>query len=240
MKTITVVALNVVTVAIALVTYDVMRTAPEAPISADRAVAVDTSALEDRIDALESSRRRTRRSSGSDQGVLARLAALESATRTQPTAAGANSAPTPNDGAMLAAAAMGSPSSPDVAADEPTKAEIERFRQLSDAVRQEDTRRKNARRVDRILDALPVSLSADQREGIHTRWASFQPRIGEIWGEVKSEAQRTIAAGGDIDRATLVADTQVVIQNEFAGLLGGLIAPADSTTIADALTAGGK
>jgi len=227
-----------VTVAVALVAYDVVRTEPEAPTDMNEAVTVDTSALEDRLDALESDRRRTRRPGGPDQGVLARLAALESATPARGATVAPDATPVPND--EVAAAAMGDAASSNVVADEPTKSEIARFRRLAAAVRKEDTLRKNVRRVDRLLDALPINLSDEQRDGVHSRWASFQPRIREIWGEAKQEAQRTSAAGDEVDTDALVADTQAVIQNEFAGLLGGLIAPAESATIAEALTARGK
>jgi hypothetical protein len=201
---------------------------------------VDTSALEERLAVLETERRRPRRVGAGDQGILTRLAALESAASTESAAL----VPTTTDEGSAALSAGAPIAIPQPMQDgprgEPTEAEVDRFRKLQAAVRKQELIEKSAKRVNRLLDALPVNLTEEQRDGVHTRWASFQPRFGEIWGEAKSEARATAEAGGQVDRQTIVANTNAVIQNEFAGLLGGLINPADSSTIAAALVSGRK
>jgi hypothetical protein len=224
-------ALNVVVVALALVAYDQLRSdaAPETQVNA-----IDTTddGLERRIDALETERRRPRRSAETDPSVLARLDALEE--RSAPAVDRQTAGDTPAE----TSAAEGGPPKPSLA--EPTKAETKRFRQLRDAVRREDAVKKNARRIDAILGNLQVSLTDAQRTKVHNAYAAFQSRVGEIWGEVKARAQETTANGGDVDRATIVADTTAVIQEEFAESLGTIVPPADAELIAAGLLAGGK
>lgn len=238
MKPFAVVALNVVTIAVALVAYDVLRSDGEPPEAAPE---IDASRIEARLDALESEPRRARRAPTAEPDILRRLAALEAVRGSvSPTVA----VEPVGEGEPAAAGAFDEgpgdepPRRPADA--QPSDDEIARFRRVAAAVRAEDMARKNAKRINRVLDALPVNLTEEQRQGVHTRWASFQPRVNEIWTQVKQEAQATVKAGGSVDRETIVTDTHAVISDEFAGLLGGLINPADSETIADALAAGGK
>ena len=123
---------------------------------------------------------------------------------------------------------------------EPTAAEIARFRQLQSAVRREEAIEKNKMRINAALDTLPVNLTATEREGVHRAYAAFQPRVSEIWQEVKVEAQATIAAGGQVDRATVMAEATTTIQQEFAGALSSVVGAADAETISGALMARGK
>jgi len=232
MKLLPIILFNVVTVTVALVAYDTLRSEPQ-PEPAE----VDTSALEERIAAVENARPRNRRTTSTDPVVLERLAALEQAVAA-PMAAlegeATNDAtdevsPRRFDGPELSAP-IGVLSA----------AEIQRFRRLHEAVRREDAAIKNKARIDAALDNLPFRLTDGQRNEIHTAYAVFEPRVREIWTEAKLEAQQTIADGGAVDRGEIVANTTAVIEGEFAATLSDVVPVGDAHTVAAAVLSSGK
>ncbi len=230
--------LNVATIGVALAVYDALRA--EAPAPRERAGRVpDTTDLERRIGALEVARGAAPQAAG-DAQLRARLAELEKIVLgtpgTDPEPAAAAPAPDARDPRDASAPAWAAG-----ADDEPGPAAIQRFRKLQEAVRREDAVLKNRARVDRALDKLPLRLTDAQRAGVHAAYAAFEPRVDEIWTEVKTEVQRTVEAGGKVDRGEIVAATTAVLQREFAGTIVEVVDhPADAEAIAAALMPGSK
>jgi hypothetical protein len=111
---------------------------------------------------------------------------------------------------------------------------------VREAVQREDRIRKSHARFDQALDKLALTLTPRQREKIYAAHAAFEPRIGEIWGAIKAEAQETIAAGGTIDGQALRAQGGAQIQQEFAESISGIVHPADAEAIAGAMLGRGK
>ncbi len=240
MQLLPILALNVVTVCVALLAYDQLQREPAARSeTVERGAAagstVDADALAQRLEALERERRRTRRGSETDPGVLERLAALELAGRLPAATSGPE---TDHAAAEIPAGDKPRPATGEVG--EPTDREIKRFRRLQDLVRREERIEKNAARVDGALEKLQINLTPEQCEEVHRAYATFQPRVNEMWGEAKREARATIEAGGEIDRATFVADVTANIQTEFAASLNSIVSTADSDRIASALLSSGK
>ncbi len=235
MKAIPLVLLSLATATVAIVAYDQLQAEPEPRQAAD--VGNDAELLQ-RLDDLEADRRRSRRGGAVEASILERLRALETSSRPPPAAAADPRAPDPVPAAT--------PSPLDdlpnqmIAGGEPTAGEIREFRRLQDAVRREDTIRKLEERVDKQLASLPVNLTDAQRERVTGAFADFRPRIGELWGEARAQAKETVAAGGQVDRATIVADTTALIQQEFAATLEGVVASGDAEMIAAALLSQGK
>lgn len=221
MKLAQVLLINVAMVAVALVVYDQLR--PEASVPARERAAprgTDAAALEQRLSALEARRHPS-------SPALARPDEPEPAAGEPPITEPAPEKPRPTGGESRASAAA-----PDVV----TAEEIRRFRRVREAVRREDAVARNKAWVDRALDKLSVRLTAKQRAKIHVAYAAFEPRVKEIWTEVKEEAQKTIAAGGDVDRATIVTSTTARIQQEFARTITDVVDhPADAEAVAKAL-----
>ena len=238
MKLIHVLLLNVVTVAVALVVYDQLSSeSPGSPQErASRPSGIDTAALDARLQALEAERV-VLSTAGDNSGIFKRLAALEAALGQSP---GTDAAPamdrlpdktTPADDPPGSMASAGVPSADDV----------RRFRQLQEAVRREDRVRANKKRIEGALDKLPLNLTKRQRARIHTAYAAFEPRVTEIWTEVKIQARATIEAGGEVDRGEIVASTTEVIQTEFAATLTDIVDhQSDAEAIAQALMPGGR
>jgi hypothetical protein len=240
MKLVQVLLINLATVAVALVVYDQLRTEASGP-SRERAGprAPDTAALEGRLSALEAERDPSLRAfAGADVRVIKRLDELEAAVWGGYAAATDGppaTAPTQDE----ARATDGERPAPVASADVPGAPEIRRFRQLREAVRREDSVKRNKARVDRALDKLSVRLTERQRAGIHVAFAAFEPRVKEIWTEVKTQAQQTIADGGDVDRGEIVTTTTATIQQEFARTLTGIVDhQADAEAVAKTLMPG--
>ncbi len=123
----------------------------------------------------------------------------------------------------------------------PTADDVRKFRTLQEAVRREDRVRANRKRIEGALDKLPLNLTKRQRARIHTAFAAFEPRVTEIWTEVKIQARATVEAGGEIDRGEIVASTTEVIQTEFAATLTDIVDhQSDAEAIAQALMPGGR
>jgi len=192
MRPLAVVALNIATVVVALVAYDMLRAPPETdvPIVVDLDAPEPGADLLERVDRLERDRGRTRRSAP-DQTILYRLAALESASQT-PVAEGRAQPDRAAPPTATETPALGS--LPAHADDALAPAEIKRFRQLQAAVRRNDMVAKNKHRIEATLDALSLNLTVAERTKVHSAYAAFQPRFGEIWNEVKREAQATVKA----------------------------------------------
>lgn len=233
MKLPAVIALNLVTVLLALLAYDALRAPPETIVvggeePAEVAPVKDDDHLERRVDALEQGHKRVPRTVPTDPALLARLDALEAqlADRSEARAAtvGAESPPTIDP----------------VVPDEPTAAEIQWFRDLQAAVKRDDLVKRNRARIDKVLDGLPVNLTDAERDAVHEAYAAFQPRVNEIWTEVKMEAEQVAKSGGTIDRRTIVEDTQQVIAAELTEVLGEVVQATDAATISNALVNRGK
>ena len=240
MKLVQVLLINLATVAAALVVYDQLRTEGSGPSRGRASPRVtDTAALEGRLSALEAERHPSLRAeAGTDARVFERLDELEAAVWGGYAAAtGGLPATNPTPDETRPTDPPPSAASPDV----PTAVDIRRFRQLREAVRREDSVKRNKARVDRALDKLSVRLTKRQRARIHVAFAAFEPRVKEIWTDVKDQAQKTIAAGGDVDRGEIVTSTTATIQQEFATTLTGIVDhPADAEAVAKTLMPGGR
>jgi hypothetical protein len=234
-KLLPILLLNLCTVVVALVVYDQLRSdrAPPAAEIGD-AGAEDASVLQ-RLDALEAARRPTLQVSGADAGVLTRLTALEAALG-EPTSTPSASTEVQPD---LEGRTPSSPA-PWTASDEPTEEELRRFRKLAAAARARERVEKLAAHVDKRLAKLPIELSTGQRAKIQAAYADFRPRIGEIWAAAKTEAQETMKTGGSVDTGELVETTSTRIQQEFVGMIDGIVSAGDAESIAGVLLDGGK
>ena len=233
MKLVQIVLINLATVAVALVVYDQLQSDASGPSARrlQQSRVNDTADLEQRLQALEAEFRRVPRAEGTDARVMPDEAAREHA------APGALPKPeqTQDEARPIER------ESPLASREEPSAKEVRKFRQLREAVRREDRVKKNKARVDGALKKLAINLTQSQRARIHTAFAAFEPRVGEIWTEVKTQAQQTIAAGGDVDRGEIVTSTTAIIQQEFAATLTGIVNhQADAEAIATALMPGGK
>ena len=240
MKPAQVLLLNLVVVVVALVIYDQVRGgapgASQERSSAARSRGLDDAAVEERLASLEAGRRES--VALADPHLLDRLDALEAAVQ----GAAASDGLPAGEQTLLSEEVMESdlPSS-QATAELPSPMEIRRFRDLQEAVRREDSIKRNKARVDGTLSKLPFRLTKRQRTKIHYAFAAFEPRVDEIWTEVKAQAQATIAAGGEVSRAEIVPKTMAVIQQEFAQTLAGIVdRPADADAIATALMPGRK
>ena len=236
MKILPMLLLNLVLVGGALVVYDQMRSEPVPALQAIEGDA-DTAGFEARLQALEVERRPVLQSAGTDPRLVERLAVVEAAL-----AGRVSMDDRPGDEPDLAGRAPSQDAAqpPLASADEPTANEIRRFRRLAEAVRREVSIEKNAARVDKALDKLSLNLSKRQRRKVAEAFTTFQPRVGQIWGEAKAQAQETKAAGGTINRAEIVETTTALIQQEFVATITDTVSSADAESLARALLAGGK
>lgn len=228
MKLLPIVLINVATVCVALFAYEQLRTEPE-----PRAVAVDSDAhaLVKRIEALESrGGRPLLRAKGPDPVVAKRLATLEEAVGVLGVT-GTPAAPSEGEEAQ----SEGTPAKQPAPTFEPTPEAIMRFRKLREAVNRQDRQRKNRARINKLLDRLSLNLNDRQRDQILEAHGQFQPRVREIWTEVKQEATRTIEDGGEIDRGEIVSSTQARIQQEFAATINSVVSQTEAEEIARAL-----
>jgi len=232
MKLLPLLLLQLATVGVALLVYDQLRHDPPPSTPAVESDGIDAPALERRLQALEASRRPSLTATGTDPRLLERLEALEAAIETPPGTAGQGTETPERTGRAPAEDALPSPTA---FADEPSARDVQGFRKLQAAAKQQERLERNRKRVDGALDKLSLRLSKNQRAKIHTAFSTFQPRVAQIWSEVKTEAQKTIAAGGDINRGELVASTTARIQQEFATSLDGIVSSADAETVAATL-----
>ncbi|MHC4548738.1 MAG: hypothetical protein ACYTEZ_08155 [Planctomycetota bacterium] len=242
MRLVQVLLINLAMVVVALVVYDQLRAKAPGP-SRERAWprGPDTAALERRLQALEAERHPSLRAeAGTDARVFERLDELEAAVWGG-YAAAAGDLPATEPTQDETKPTDGEPPPPTASPDVPSAADIRRFRELREAVRREDSIKRNKARVDRALDKLSVRLTKRQRARIHVAFAAFEPRVKEIWNEAKTQAQQTIAAGGEVDRGEIVTATTATIQQEFAKTLTGIVEhPADAEAIAKTLMPGGR
>ncbi len=227
MKPVQVLLLNVAIVAVALVVYDQLRSEPpQGRASASRSN--NTAELEARLSALEAKIR------------VSRTAPRASSRLDAPAASeGGHAAPddpAPKKTSDGVKPTRGERPSKKATSDEPTKEQVRRFRQLREAARQQDSVKRNWKRVSRALDKLPVNLTEEQRELVHYKYAAFEPRIRQIWGEVKGQAKKTAAAGGQVNREEIVTTASETMQTEFAETLSDILPhQADAEAVAEAL-----
>ena len=234
MKLLPVLLLNLATLGVGIVVYDQLRRDAASPVAEVEGVRSDSAALEPRIEALEADRRPVLGGGGIDPRLLARLEALEALVEAQVTTAD------PERAAPEELPTEADPLAPKATPDGPSPDEMRRWRKVRDAVRREDSIKKNHARFDRALDKLPFGLTPRQRQKIYAAHAAFEPRIGEIWGGIKAQAQETIAAGGAIDGQALRAQGAAQIQQEFADTITGIVHQTDAEAVAGAMLGRGK
>ncbi|MHC4954128.1 MAG: hypothetical protein ACYTGZ_09575 [Planctomycetota bacterium] len=243
MKLAQIVLINIATVVVALVAYDQFR--GDAPgdsqerASTSRSNVAESVALEERLRALETRRSALRAGATVDAQFDERLEALEAALRGDKKRDMFSAPETESDSAQPIPDGVEVPTSKQ---SDVTKEEVARFRQLQEAVRRENSVKKNWDRINKQLDKAGVNLTPVQRERVHHAWADFEPRIMRIWGDIKTQARATIEAGGEVDRKALGEQGDAQIQSEFAASLSGIVNhQADAEAVAAALTArGGK
>ena len=238
MKLVHVLLINLATVAVVLVVYDQLRSdaSDSSQERASRPRGIDTAALDARLKMLEAERGAALSTAGDDSGIFERIAALEAVLGQRPeTGAAPAMDRLPDETAPVDPRASMAP------AGVPTADDVRRFRTLQEAVRREDRVKANKKRIEGALDKLPLNLTKRQRARIHTAYAAFEPRVTEIWTEVKIQARATVEAGGEIDRGEIVASTTEVIQTEFAATLTDIVDhQSDAEAIAQALMPGGR
>jgi len=232
MKLIQMLLINVATVAVALFVYDQVRD-DESGASKGRAAvsrSTEQAELAARVHALEVEARALREAASAERRMPKQVHAPESSAE-------AKAAPAAEAGAPIdRGVALAIPND-----DPPTEEEVKRFRRLQDAVRRENSIKKNRKRIDSALDNLSINLTPAQRKRVHAAVAEFEPNIVRIWGEVKTEARATVEAGGEVDRGQIVSSTQTRIQTEFAATLTDIVNhQADAQAIAEAVHSGGR
>ena len=228
MKPVQVLLLNVAIVSVALVVYDQLRSEPTSQRRASASRSDNTAELEARLSVLEAKSRALRAAPRASSRLDAPAASEDG------NAAPADAAPkkTP-DGAKPT---RGERPSKAATSDEPTKEEVRRFRRLREAVRRQESVKRNWKRVSNALDKLPVNLTEEQRELVHYKYAAFEPRIRQIWGEVKGQAKKTAAAGGQVNREEIVTTATDTMQTEFVETLSEIVPhQADAEAVAEAL-----
>lgn len=215
--------LNVVVAACAVVVYDQVRSTPPSP-DVEGAASVDELAA--RVAALEAEKPVELRADGADASLRRRIEALEAQL-----VAWAKRKAVPSGETV---GTRGVPPSGETVATrgEPTAEEIARFRTLMNAARSEDRRAKQTARLEAALAKAGVSLSRMQKGRVLAAQEEFAPRFNEIWGESKSRAAQD---GGDVDWATVIRDTNRVIQGEFARRVAAFLPTADAEAVASAL-----
>ena len=230
MKLTQVLLLNLATVVVALVVYDqLLSDASPTPghASTSRSNATYTVDLERRLSALEAESRAVR----TESRATNRLDAPE-ATGQAHAAPGDPAPRETSEGTKPTKSERPSKA----ASTEPTAAEVRRFRQLREAVRRQESVKRNWKRVSSALKKLSINLTEEQRELVHFKYAAFELQIRQIWGQAKSQAQVTAKAGGDVNRADIVATTTATSQNEFAKTISDIVPhQADAQAIAEAL-----
>lgn len=237
MKLLPLLLVNLATVGVGIAAYDQLRGAEAPPSVVVEGARSESAALEPRIEALEADRRPVLGGAGIDPRVLDRLDALEEKLHAQVATGGPQVPEQATDGNRPAQA---DPASKEGSPDEPSPDEVRRWRRVRDAVRREESLRRNRARFDKALDELSVNLTPRQRAKIYAVHAAFEPRIGEIWEEAKERAQATLAAGGQVSRAEVIAETTAIIQQEFAETLTGIVHQADAEAVASAMLVRGK
>ena len=232
MKLAQVLLINVATVAVALFAYDQVR--EDASVRSKGRVTTSRSAgvaeLEARVHTLEVEARALREAAGAERRMPDHTEAPEQ-----------NGEPTAAPDAEPGRAIDRGPAAKAPKSGKPTSDDVDRFRRLQDAVRRENSIKKNWKRIDNALDKLSLNLTPTQRKRVHAAVAEFEPNIVRIWGEVKTEARATIEAGGEVDRGQIVSSTQTRIQTELAATLTGIVNhQADAQAIAEAVHPGGR
>ena len=221
MKLLPALLLNLVVAGGAVLVYDQVRS-PDAPTASGLEDGAETSDLEARLAALESSKPVALRTDGASESMLRRIEALESRL------AELGRAPTSSEPAAdNEAPERRQP----VASGDPSEDELERFRRLQKAARQQDRRDKQVQRIDNLLAKAGVRLSAKQRDRVIAAQEAFSPRFSAIWTEAKSNA----GDGRDVDWTTLIRETNQTIQREFSTQLGAFLPQADADAVSAAL-----
>lgn len=239
MKLLPILLLNLATATAAVVVYDQVRPAPPTPSVMGGSHHAAVAALEVRIAALEADHGVQLGGGGTDPRVLDRLDALEDATRTDT----ATAVPSTPAGEVIDDASSPPPeeiTAPPSSPEAPSREAVRTWRRLREAVRREDIVKRNRLRFDRALGTLPFQLTPRQRAKVYDAYAGFEPRIGKIWREIRTQATETQAAGGTIDRLALAAQGNARIQQEFAEAIGDIVHQVDAVAISKAMLANGR
>ena len=100
------------------------------------------------------------------------------------------------------------------------------------AARRQERIRRNQDRVAKAVETAGVRLTDEQHQELVEAFVAFEGRRNEIWGEMKADAAQR---GREVNWATVVADTTLVIQREFAQRISGFIHETDADLISAAL-----
>ena len=121
---------------------------------------------------------------------------------------------------------------------EPSRAEVRRFLRLQQMANEERKRMHAEGRLRKALAAAGLEhLSDDQFTEIQAAHEEFQPRVQEIWTEVKMQAEEIAAAGGTVDGRELRTTTAQQISTEFAEVLTHILPVSDAEAVASAVFA---
>jgi hypothetical protein len=230
MKLLPYVVLNVFLVAAGIFVYDQLRNDGPAPAAPAGVQPVDLGGIEARLAALEAQREPLLRAQGSDASLLQRLEALEGRFEAaRPASAPGADAEDPERPSPTPAASASK--------DDPTPEAVARFRKLQEYVNREERARVQRGRIMARIAKLGIRLTAKQQERLVQAYVAFQPRVSEIWGEAKT---RAMDDRDEVDWPTVIAETTVVIQQEFTQQVSSFITAPDAEAIAGALYARGK
>ena len=222
MKLLPVLLLSLVTSAAAVVVYDQIRGRSEAPEGAAPTESDDWRELEARLAALEAREEPVLVGSGEEASSDERILELERRLAALETKAGIATAGRPRDEATTDGDLF----------DKKDGVALERFRELRDAARREDRRQRVAKRIDKALADLPLSLTPRQREKLLEAYEAFGPRRDAIWTEAKT---RGAEAGVDVDWSAIITATSGRIEREFAERIETFLPYADATQVSAAL-----
>ncbi|MHC5010503.1 MAG: hypothetical protein ACYTG6_06055 [Planctomycetota bacterium] len=228
MKFLPVLLLNVVTVAVAILAYDHLRSDVGRPGEEADDVALDPVAIERRLAALEAEQQPVLQGEGSEAVILRRLDALERRLQLLGEAVGA-------PGLSAGATDPGSSHPEDPlfeGVEDLAPEEVERFRRLQEAARRQDRIQRNQVRVNQAIDGTGVPLTPDQRGQLLEAYVEFEPRRIQIWGEAKARGQEV---AGEAGWDSIIRETNLLIQREFTDRISGFLHQADAERIAEAL-----
>jgi hypothetical protein len=233
MKQLPILLLNVAVVLVAIVAYDLVRgddpdNAPPPDSNVALLDAIET--LEARVAAIETAKLAPFEAEGANARLLTRIEELERQAGT--TAPEPESLPTGSPPGE-----QGSTDASPTIRGKPSPEEVENFRKLAAAARQQEREKRIGLRVDAAVKEHRIALTEDQREQLVTAQGKFEPRRNQIWGEAKRNGA---AQGGSVDWGVIIAQTNEVIVREFTEQISGFITGNDAVLLAETLNTSGK
>ena len=233
MKQLPILLLNIAVVLVAIVAYDLVRgddpdNAPPPDSNVALLDAIET--LEARVAAIETAKLPPFEAEGANARLLARIEELErQAGTTAPLPESLPTEPPPGE--------QGSTDASPTISGEPSTEEVENFRKLAAAARQQERSRRIGLRVDAAVEEHRIALTADQRKQLVTALGSFEPRRTQIWGEAK---RRGAAQGESVNWGVVIQRTNEAIVREFTEQISGFITGNDAVLLAETLNTSGK